>query len=101
MNNHFQDLEWVIVRAGEAFMKDKKRSVSALFRKLRRNEHYSLFGDWFIFWAIAIGAQKNKVHKKRNEWGYAMRQSEEFLSIPRNEKQQWLDGIEKTSYVEL
>jgi len=89
--SEFQDLQWVITRAKKSFTDNPKRRVSALYRDLRKNKSFSLFGDYFILWAIAKAMKDLGMKRVRKQFWNAAKQSQEFQETPL--KSQWLDTL--------
>lgn len=89
----FQDLQWVIDRATVQFKREPNRRISSLFRDLRNNPHFSLFGDYGILWAIAKAMDVLGTKRVREQFGYAAKQSSEFRVLQKREKMLWLDAM--------
>lgn len=94
-SNQFQDLDWVIRRCDKELASNKNRRVSALFRTLRKNPHYSLLGDYFLMWAIAKALHDRGLKRSRNVFSLALRQSEEYRRT--SSKIAWLDAFTEIS----
>lgn len=91
MKNQFQDLTWVITRAKSQLEHTPKRRISALYRDLRKIPTFSLFGDYFILWAIAKAMCDLKMKRNRHQFWYAAKQSKEYQETP--SKGMWLDNF--------
>ena len=93
MDNQFQDLEWARPRIKAQIRNNKKRgmgaSISGLFTMLRRERHLSLIGDFSILWIIMDETHETNKNKIRT----ALRKSEEYRSVSKKEKMQWLSTL--------
>lgn len=96
MDNQFQDLSWVVSRAKEDLSKNPNRRISSLYRDLRKNKHYSLFGDYFILWAIAKAMVLLGRKRVRKQFWNAARQSKEYNESPI--KILWLDNLMREDF---
>jgi hypothetical protein len=93
MDTQFQDLQWVVERAIKQFRANKNRRVSALFRDLKKNPHFALFGDFSMLWAISEAMKKLHLPIHRTQFSFASRQSKEYMGMSRKEKRWWLDTL--------
>lgn len=93
MDTQFQDLQWVIDRCIKEFSTKPNREITPLFRLLRSNNHYSLFGDYFLLWSMAEALRLLNKPIKRNLFSRACLKSEEYRGLQKNEKMQWLNSI--------
>lgn len=96
MDTQFQDLQWIIDRAKKEFRSKPTREIAPLFRDLRTNKKYSLFGDYFILWAMAEALIQLKRNPSRDTFTRAARYSDEFRLSSKRDKIMWLDNICRT-----
>ena len=93
MDTQFQDLQWVIDRAKKEFQDKPTREISPLYRELRANKKYSLFGDYFILWAMGEALRQLGRVPNRNTFTTACGKSEEFRGLPKKQKMWWLNNV--------
>ncbi len=99
--NNFQDVDWVREKAKEdiatSFKSGHRRSISALFRDLRKNRRYFLLGDYLVFWSIADAIRQLQQKYPKKEFSYALRQSKEYREIRKRERMQWAQRLYEIS----
>lgn len=93
MDTQFQDLQWVTDRAKKQLKENKNRRISALFRDLKKNPHFTLFGDYSILWAVSEAMRQIHMERVRSQFTFASRQSKEYMSMSKKEKRWWLDTL--------
>lgn len=90
---NFQSSIWVKEKAVKQLSENNNRSVSGMFREFRKYPHYSLLGDYILLASIGGALEALGLPKVREDFSYAMRQSEEFKEIGKAEKGELLDQL--------
>jgi len=93
MDTHFQDLQWVIDRSTKQFKAEPNKEIAPLFKNLRKDETYSLLGDYFILWAMSESLRQIHRPVSRNAFKVACRYSEEYKQLGKRDKMMWLDNF--------
>lgn len=92
-DTQFQDLNWARPRIQAQILHNKKRgsnsSLSGLFSMLRKQRHFSLLGDYPLFWIIMDETKE----KSKTKIKTALRKSEEYRSVSKKEKMWWLNSL--------
>ena len=79
------------------FQRNPRRSVSALFRRFRKELRFSLIGDYPLLGTIINAAGSIGIRFNRTKIAYVFRQSKELCSLPKRTKGQLLDLLSNSS----
>lgn len=97
----FQDLKNSIQHIEKAFKLNPQRSISALYRKYRSMDSYSLIGDFPILATIINTGKRLGIVFTRKQVLYALNKSEELKSYTEHEKTDLVDCLLQHSSVGL
>lgn len=78
MFHSYQDLERAKNISIKQFKKNSNASISALFRRLRKDKRFSLIGDYPIISTVLQARHELGLKSDKNKLLYATRQSEEL-----------------------
>lgn len=87
--NRLNDLSNFDPYIKELFVKNKNRSLSAMFRKLRNKEGLNLIGDYPIMWSMIKVAKKMNLKTSYKQIWLMCSQSKEYKTAGA-EKRSWL-----------
>lgn len=100
MNMQFQDISWAKPRITKMYMKNRNRSTSATFRKLRNNSYLSFIGDYPILHIILQTISELEIYPSRFQVNYALNQSGELNTYSKQYKSKLLSQLFKTTHVQ-
>lgn len=101
MKTELQGLDFFEEKVKRLLIRNKNRSVSALFRQLRSNSKLSLIGDYPILSFIFDLARRLDINYRKNIISYSLNQSAELKPLQKKEKTILIEQLSKPSYVEL
>lgn len=78
MFSQFQSLDKAEIIVKKHFRNYPKASVSAMFRKLRKDNRFSLIGDYPIISSILSNLEEMGIRRSKQQVFYATRQSDEL-----------------------
>lgn len=81
-----QDLSKAEEMAKENFKKNPKRSLSALFRILRRDDRFSFFGDIPLAFSVIHAATSKNIHPSITQIYRLLKLSEDFKNSSKSGK---------------
>lgn len=101
IKNEFQDLEAYTSTINNAFARNPRRSISALYRRARSNPRLCLIGCYPILATIAHSALELGIKLSRKSVTYALNQSDELSTFPKRDKISLLDYLFNHSLIGL
>lgn len=100
-----QDLSKAEEMAKEAFRKNPQRSLSALYRGLRKDNRFSFFGDIPLALSVIYGAAPVTIKPSRSQIHHLLKGTEDYKNSTKSYKTKLIrifeDIIEKVSTVVL
>lgn len=93
------DGNWIVEDSLKQLQKNNNRSISAMFRKFRKNKHFSIFGDHTILTGILTALKQLNIERSQKSFLYACQQSTEFLELTGVDKKWWSGSLKDIALV--
>lgn len=100
MNIYYQDLDLAISKIENKYTKNPRKSASATFRFLRKQNSFSFFGDYPIIATIFRTILILNIVPSRYQAIYTLNQSEELRKFSKRDKNSLLNQLFYPLYVQ-